>query len=183
MSHVKCYKYKYMKTPIYLIVATDSKNGIGIKGKIPWKLKKDVAFFKKKTIKTSDANKRNMVLMGRTTWESIPAEHRPLPARKNVVLTRNKGYNAPGATVVASIDDALKEADERIEAIYVIGGAKVYEQFMKRKDLNGIYLTKIEKEYKCDAFFSKIPASFEPKKLKETEEDGVRFSFLLYKRK
>ena len=172
-----------MKTPIYLIAAADTRNGIGIKGKLPWNLKKDMAFFKKKTIKTSNANKRNVVLMGRTTWESIPDDHRPLPARKNIVLTRKKDYKADGATIVHSIDDAIKEASERVEAIYVIGGAKVYEQFMKRKDLTGIYLTKIQKEYKCDTFFPKIPPSFHSKKIREVEEDGVRYSFLLYKRK
>jgi dihydrofolate reductase len=172
-----------MKKPIYLIVATDAKNGIGIKGKLPWKLKKDMAFFKKKTIKTQNTNKLNIVLMGRTTWESIPEDYRPLEARKNVVLTRNKDYVAKGATIVNSIDDAIAEADERIESIYVIGGAKVYEQFMKRRDLTGVYLTKIEKEYKCDTFFPKIPPSFKHKKLREIEEDGVRYAFLLYKKK
>jgi len=171
-----------MKTPIYLIVATDIKNGIGIKGKLPWKLKKDMAFFKKKTIKTQDANKLNMAIMGRTTWESIPDDHRPLQARKNVVLTKKKDYVANGAIVVNSIDEAIKKAGERIETIYVIGGARVYEQFMKRRDLTGIYLTKIKKEYKCDAFFPKIPPSFKPKKLKIAEEDGVKFEFLLYKK-
>lgn len=172
-----------MKTPIYLIVAADIKNGIGIKGKLPWKLAKDMAFFKKKTIKTQDTNKLNIVLMGRTTWESIPEDHRPLQARKNVVLTRKKDYVAEGATVVNSIDDAIAEANERIESIYVIGGAKVYEQFMKRRDLTGIYLTKIEREYKCDAFFPKIPPLFKSKKLRYLEEDGVRYAFLLYKKK
>jgi len=172
-----------MKKPIYLIVATDAQNGIGIKGKLPWKLKKDMAFFKKKTIKTQDTNKLNIVLMGRTTWESIPEDYRPLEARKNVVLTRNKDYVAKGATIVNSIDDAIAKADERIESIYVIGGAKVYEQFMKRRDLTGVYLTKIKKEYKCDTFFPKIPPSFKYKKLREIEEDGVRYAFLLYKKK
>lgn len=172
-----------MKTPIYLIAAADAKNGIGIKGKLPWSLKGDMAFFKKKTIKTDNSNKLNMVLMGRSTWESIPKEHRPLPARKNVVLTRRKDYKAEGATVVSSIEKALEEADERIETVYVIGGARVYEQFAKRRDLTGIYLTRIQKQYKCDAFFPKIPPSMKPNLLKEREEDGVRYQFLLYKRK
>lgn len=171
-----------MKKNIYLIAAADSRNGIGIKGKLPWKLKKDMHFFQKKTIKTEDANRLNMVVMGRTTWESLPAEHRPLPARKNVVLTREKEYRAQGAKVVNSIEDAIKEADDRIESIYVVGGAKVYEQFMKRKELTGIYLTKIDKEFKCDAFFPKIPPSFQPKKLKEVEEGGIKYAFLLYKK-
>lgn len=171
-----------MKTPIYLIVATDTKSGIGIKGKIPWSLKKDMAFFKKKTTKTQDANRLNMVIMGRTTWESLPTNHRPLSGRKNVILTRDKKYDAPGGTIVSSIEEAIKEAEERIETIYIIGGAKVYEQFMKRRDITGVYLTKIEKEYKCDTFFPKIPPSFKANKLKTTEENGVKFTFFLYKK-
>jgi dihydrofolate reductase len=171
-----------MKTPIYLIAAADSRNGIGIKGKLPWKLKKDMHFFQKKTIKTEDANRLNMVVMGRTTWESLPAEHRPLPARKNVVLTREKEYKAPGAKVVNSIEDAIKEADDRIESIYVVGGAKVYEQFMKRKELTGVYLTKIDKEFRCDAFFPKIPSSFKLVKSKESEESGLKFRFQYFER-
>ena len=172
-----------MKHKIYLIVAADQKNGIGIKGKLPWNLKGDMAFFKKKTIKTDNSNKLNMVVMGRTTWESIPSEHRPLPARKNVVLSRKKDFDAEGAYVVNSIEKAIEEADERVETIFVIGGAKIYEQFMKRRDLTGIYLTRIQKQFKCDAFFPKIPPSLKPILLKEREEDGVRYQFLLYKRK
>ncbi len=172
-----------MKHKIYLIAAADQKNGIGIKGKLPWDIKGDMAFCKKKTIKTDNSNKLNMVVMGRTTWESIPEEHRPLPARKNVVLTRKKDYKAEGAFVVKSIEKAIEEADERVETIFVIGGAKVYEQFMKRRDLTGVYLTRIQKQYKCDAFFPKIPPSMKPNMIKERVEDGVRYQFLLYKRK
>lgn len=172
-----------MKHKIYLIAAADQKNGIGIKGKLPWDLKGDMAFFKKKTIKTENSSRLNMVVMGRTTWESIPKEYRPLPARKNVVLTRKKDFKAEGASVVHSIEKAIEEADERVEAIYVIGGAKVYEQFIKRRDLTGIYLTRIQKQYKCDAFFPKIPPSLKPNMLKEREENGVRYQFLLYKKK
>ena len=172
-----------MKHKIYLIAAADQKNGIGIKGKIPWNLKGDMAFFKKKTIKTENTNRLNMVIMGRTTWESLPEEHRPLPARKNVILSRNKNFTAKGAYIVSTIDKAIEEANERIDTIYVIGGAKIYEQFIKRRDVTGIYLTRVQKEFKCDAFFPKIPPSLKPTLIKERVEDGVRYQFLLYKKK
>ncbi|MBN2086758.1 dihydrofolate reductase [Candidatus Peregrinibacteria bacterium] len=171
-----------MNHKIYLIAAADQKNGIGFKGKIPWDLKGDMKFFKKKTIKTDNANKLNMVVMGSTTWESLPEEHRPLSGRKNVVLAFDKNYKAEGATVAHSIEKALEEADERVETIFIVGGAKVYEQFAKRRDLTGIYLTRIQKEFKCDAFFPKIPPSFKPNLIKETEENGLRYQFLLYKK-
>ncbi|MBU0727310.1 dihydrofolate reductase [Patescibacteria group bacterium] len=174
-----------MKHKIYLIAAADPKNGIGIKGKLPWQLKGDMKFFQETTIKTDNANKRNMVVMGRTTWESIPEKHRPLIGRKNVVLSRNKNLKIEGTDVVNSIKDIIKiaEEDERIENIFVIGGAKVYEQFIKLRELTGIYLTRIQKEFKCDAFFPKIPPKLKPEKLNKGEEEGIKYEFILYKQK
>ena len=172
-----------MSVPIYIIAAADLKNGIGIKGKLPWSLKKDLAYFQKKTIKTEDSNKRNMVIMGSTTWESLPADHRPLEGRKNTVLSREKNYKAEGASVANSLDEAIKQADEKVEAIFIIGGAKVYEQTIGRKDVTGIYLTKIKKEFKCDKFFPKIPSAFKLMKAKENEENGIKFEFQYYERK
>ncbi len=172
-----------MDQKIYLIAAADLKNGIGIKGKLPWNLKRDLRFFQKKTIKTDNANRRNMVIMGSVTWESLPEGHRPLPGRMNVVLAKSKDYDAPGATVAHSIEEALSLADERIEKIFFIGGASVYEQAIKRRDIKGIYLTRIKKEFKCDAFFPKIPNAFKPRKLSEGEENGIGFEFVLYKKK
>ncbi|MBU0578028.1 dihydrofolate reductase [Patescibacteria group bacterium] len=167
---------------IYLIVAADLKNGIGIKGKLPWQLKGDMRFFQKKTTKSDNANKRNMVVMGRVTWESIPEDHRPLMGRKNVVITRNKDFVAPGAEVAHSLEKAIEAADERIETIFIIGGAKVYQQAISRKDLTGIYLTRVKNEFKCDTFFPKIPPRLKPKKISEREEDGIKYEFLLYKK-
>lgn len=173
-----------MKPKIYLIVAVDLKGGMGLKGKLPWNLPGDMKFFKDITIKTEDIQRRNMVVMGRVTWESIPEKHRPLRGRKNVVITRNKNFKADDTvTVVHSIDQAIKAADDRVADIFVIGGAKIFDQFVKKQKINGIYLTKIKKEFKCDTFFPRMPKSFKPKRLGEGKDGDVSYDFLFYKKR
>jgi dihydrofolate reductase len=173
-----------LKPRIFLIVAADLRNGMGFQGKLPWTLKKDMKFFRDTTTHTDSMSYRNMVVMGRVTWDSIPEKNRPLAGRKNVILTRNKDFKAPeGVSVVHSLQDALKEADEKIGDIFVIGGAKVFDQFMKKQKVDGIYLTRIKKEFRCDTFFPKIPKSFKPEKLGGAEESGIHYEFLLYKKK
>lgn len=172
-----------MKPKIYLIAAADLKNGIGIKGKMPWNLPGDMKHFQKITIQTEDIQFRNMVAMGRVTWESIPEAHRPLSGRKNVVITRNKDFRADkNVTVVHSIEQVLKAADDRVADIFVIGGARIYEEFMKRQKIDGIYLTRISKEFKCDAFFPKIPKSFKAEKLGRKKDGDISYEFLFYKK-
>jgi dihydrofolate reductase len=86
---------------------------IGRDGTIPWHLPEDLARFKTLTM-------GHTVVMGRRTWDSLPARFRPLPGRRNVVLTRNRGFDAPGAEVVGSIDDAIDDQT------WVIGGSEIY---------------------------------------------------------
>jgi len=86
---------------------------IGRDGAIPWHLPEDLARFKTLTM-------GHTVVMGRRTWDSLPARFRPLPGRRNVVLTRNSGFDAPGAEVVGSIDDAIDDQT------WVIGGSEIY---------------------------------------------------------
>lgn len=171
------------KPKVYLIVAADPKNGIGLKGKLPWDLKEDMKFFQKTTIKTDNVQYRNMVIMGRVTWESIPETHRPLKGRKNVVITHNRDYKLPkGVTLVHSTHEAIKQADERVADIFVIGGARVFEEFMKKHKIDGIYLTRIKKEFNCDTYFPKIPKNFKAEKLGEVAEQGIKYEYLLYKK-
>lgn len=172
-----------MKPKIYLIVAIDLKGGMGLKGKLPWNLPGDMEFFKKTTIKTDNTQYRNMVIMGRVTWESIPEKHRPLKARKNVVITRNKDFKVDDSVTVAhSIEQALKAVDDRISDIFIIGGARVFEQFIKKHKIDGVYLTRIKKQFQCDTFFPKIPKSFKPKRLGEGKDGDVSYDFLLCKK-
>lgn len=141
-----------MKHHAYHIVAVsgDAFAGQGIIGKdnqLPWpKNSQDMKFFKETTTGAT-------VIMGRKTFESIG---RPLPNRTNFVLSRS-GWSAEGVTVFNSIQDAIAQAPT--EKVFIIGGAKIYEQTIQ--DVEGIYLTPIKGSYEGDAKYPKIPASFQ----------------------
>jgi dihydrofolate reductase len=103
---------------ISLIWAEAADRVIGAGGAIPWHVPEDMRRFKELTMGST-------VVMGRLTWESLPEKFRPLPGRHNIVVTRQASYDAPGAEVAASVEQAL----ERPEGdIWVIGGASIYEQ-------------------------------------------------------
>ncbi len=97
-----------------LIWAQSTSGVIGRNNGIPWRLPEDQARFKELTT-------GHTVVMGRLTWESLPAKVRPLPGRRNVVVTRQAGYVADGATVVGGLDEALTD-----DETWVIGGAQIY---------------------------------------------------------
>jgi dihydrofolate reductase len=101
-----------------LVWAQDERGVIGRDGGLPWHLPEDLAHFRALT-------RGATVVMGRATWESLPERYRPLPGRRNVVLTRQAGYRAPGAEVRGSLPDALSGTEG---AVWVIGGAQVYAQ-------------------------------------------------------
>jgi dihydrofolate reductase len=173
-----------IKHPMYHVVAADDRHGIGKNNELPWRLKKDMQFFKRLTVTTKDELKQNMVIMGRNTWESIPANHRPLENRVNVVLTSNPDYKAEGAKIFNDFEKAAKSADENIETIYIIGGASLYRQTINHHDLTGLYITRINEVFECDAFYPEIPDHFnEIKKLGSENEKGINYNFLLFKRK
>jgi len=101
-------------TEVGLIWAQSTSGVIGRDGAIPWELPEDLAHFK-------DVTLGHTVVMGRRTWESLPLRVRPLPGRRNVVVTRNPAYPADGADVVTSIDAALTD-----DQTWVIGGSEIY---------------------------------------------------------
>ncbi|MEZ0364742.1 dihydrofolate reductase [Mycobacterium sp. pUA109] len=101
-------------TALGLIWAQSTSGVIGRGGDIPWRLPEDQAHFKQLTT-------GHTVVMGRLTWESLPARVRPLPGRRNVVVTRQTDYTADGATVASALADALTDEDT-----WVIGGGEIY---------------------------------------------------------
>ncbi len=167
--------------PIYIISAMDKNRGIGKNGKLPWRLKKEIQFFKKITTETESPDKINIVIMGRKTWDSLPEKFRPLPARENIVLTRNKEFIATGAHTVDSLEKAISHADENIEKIFIIGGANLYAQAMKLDSLTGIYITEIDAEFDCDAHLAEFPKDLSNEEiLGEVSEKDLDFQYKLY---
>ena len=125
-----------------IVVAMDDNRLIGSKNQLPWHLPADLAYFKKLTTGKS-------ILMGRKTYDSIG---RPLPNRRNIVITRNANISIPGCEVVSSIDHALELTKDDLE-VMVIGGASLCEQILPK--INRLYITKIDGEFEGDVFFPK----------------------------
>jgi dihydrofolate reductase len=147
-----------------LVVAIDGDGGIGIDGKLPWRLKGDMKHFREVT--TGDGN--NAVIMGRSTWESIPGKFRPLPNRYNIVMTRNEAYMAPREiSLAASLDAALVMARQS-HKVFVIGGGQIYAEALNHPGCEGMLLTRVADAYDCDTFFPPYEKSF---RLSETLGD------------
>jgi dihydrofolate reductase len=132
---------------VALVAALTGTRGIGFKGGIPWKLPKDMEYFARLTRSTRHPLKRNAVIMGRITWESLPAKFRPLPDRLNVVLTSRKEvlYVCPSVVVCSSLTEALSQVEsmDDIETLYIIGGERVFAEAIAMKECTRLYLTHI----------------------------------------
>ena len=123
------------------LVVAKARNGvIGRDNRLPWRLPADLAYFKRVTM-------GHPVIMGRHTWESIG---KPLPGRQNIVVSRNRGYHAEGATVVGSLDEAWRAAGDAEEAC-VIGGTSLFAEALPQADR--IHLTEVEAEVPGDTWF------------------------------
>lgn len=131
--------------PIISLIAAASKNRvIGNNGEIPWYLPDDFKHFAKIT-------KGHTVIMGQKTYESIiKSLGHPLPDRKNIILSFQADFIAPGCTVFNSIEKALDEVKEEKE-VFIIGGGKIYESFLPYA--NKIYLTEVNIECVGDTYF------------------------------
>jgi dihydrofolate reductase len=156
-----------------LVIAAVAQNGvIGAYGKLPWRLPADLKHFKALTL-------GHPVIMGRRTWESLEG---PLPGRKNVVVTRRRGYEAPGASVAASLEGALALCAGAPVA-FVIGGADLYAAALPLAD--GLVLTEIHRDYEGDVHFPSWNRAEwrEAQRNPQQAADGTRFDFVLYERK
>lgn len=130
-----------------LIVNVDENWAIGYKNQLLVKIPADMRFFR-------DETTNKIVVMGRKTFESFPSGQ-PLKNRTNIVITRNKNYTHKGITVVHSIDETLKLLKNyKSEDIYIIGGEKIYKQFLDYCDV--AYVTKVDFKYQADAYFPNL---------------------------
>jgi dihydrofolate reductase/thymidylate synthase len=166
-----------------IIVAADLNLGIGKNNALPWRISKDLKYFKDLTSSTPVPEVLNAVIMGRKTWESIPAAHRPLKGRINIVLTSNANYPMPeGHFVSASLDQALEMLiPAPVDRVFIIGGAQVYNEAMQHPSCGLLYLTQVRHVFDCDTFLPPFKQVFQLLSCSEVEsEDNLEFCFKVY---
>lgn len=154
-----------------IVVAVDARLGIGVDNQLPWRLPEDLAHFKRVTT-------GHPIIMGRKTFDSIG---RALPNRRNIVITRNRGWKHEGVETVGSLQEALTLVRE-VPAC-VIGGAQIFREALP---LTGrLIVTHIEKVFDCDTFFPPIAAGEWKEVTRESHyspENGCNFSYVTYER-
>lgn len=158
---------------ISIISAVAENMVIGDKNSLPWNLPADLEYFKKNTL-------GKPVIMGEKTFESIG---KPLPNRKNIILSFNKDYPAEGCIIATSIEDALKEVGED-EEVMIAGGASIYKQFLPLA--NRLYLTFIHQKFLGDTTFPEVDFS-EWKEVKRIdnepdEKNKYSYSFVIFEK-
>ncbi|MCT9123574.1 dihydrofolate reductase [Cupriavidus gilardii] len=159
-------------TLLTLIVARARNGVIGRDNTLPWRLPEDLAHFKRTTMGAP-------VIMGRKTWESIG---RPLPGRRNIVVSRNSGLRLDGAETACSLEDALRLC-VGVEQVFLIGGAQLYAEALPSADR--LIVTEIDADIEGDAHFPEI----DPRRWIATERErhrsesnGFDYAFVTYER-
>jgi len=157
---------------ISMIVARSRNHVIGRDNQMPWKISADLQFFKRVTM-------GHPVIMGRKTWESIG---RPLPGRRNIVVSRNADYNATGGELVGSLDEALNSLSE-FARVFVIGGEQLFTQAFPKADR--LYITEIDMDVEDGDTFFTVPNESDWKEVERTpgSEGDITFSFITLERK
>ena len=156
---------------ISMIVARSRNHVIGRDNQMPWKISADLQFFKRVTM-------GHPVIMGRKTWESIG---RPLPGRRNIVVSRNADYELKGAELASSLDDALNQLSEA-PRVFVIGGEQLFTQAFAKADR--LYITEIDIDVDAGDTFFEVPTPSEWKVVERTpeSENGIHFEFVTLER-
>lgn len=160
---------------VTLIAAVARHGGIGWRNQLLVHLPEDLRHFRRVTLGCP-------VLMGRKTWDSLPAAFRPLPGRRNLVLSRSSDKACPGAEVVTTLEEALNRLRGE-HRVFVIGGAEIYRLALPLAD--EMILTEIEAEPQADAFFPDWPrdAFKEIQRLPGTEPSEPAYAFVTYQRR
>ena len=160
-----------MTAQLTLVVAVDLDNGIGIDNRMPWHLPQDLAHFKRVTL-------GKPVIMGRKTFDSIG---RPLPGRRNIVISRNADWWHDGAERAASLEAAIALLDGGPASI--IGGAQIFNASMDLAD--AMIVTHIDHRFTCDTFFPQIDPTLWRQTARETHhasEQGFDYAYVTYQR-
>lgn len=158
--------------PISIIVAVARNWAIGMNNQLLWHIPEDFRWFKKHTA-------GHPVIMGRRTWESLPKK--PLPGRKNVVITDNPRDCFPGTICVGSVEAAIKQMDNSSEN-FIIGGGMIYREFLPLAQK--VYLTVVNRDFSADVWFPELDKKVWKETFREehmNHEPG--YTFLIYERK
>lgn len=156
-----------------LIYARAANGVIGKDNTLPWHLPEDLAHFKRHTTGCP-------VLMGRKTWDSLPPRFRPLPGRRNLVLTRQSNWQADGAERCDSLEDALARCADAPE-VWVIGGAQLYALALPRAQR--VVVTEIDREFEGDAFAPVLGSGWrETAREASVSGQGLPFAFVTMER-
>jgi|SRR5690606_15124054 len=159
---------------ISIVVATDLNNAIGFNNQLLWHMPADLKFFKTTTT-------GHTVIMGRKTFESVG---KPLPNRRNIIITRKKDYQINGAEVTNSISEALGLCTGEDE-IFIIGGAEIYQQSIAYCDR--IYLTLIYGSFEADTYFPPIANDLweltSESHHKADDKNPFDYNFMIYEKK
>jgi dihydrofolate reductase len=181
-----------------LIAACDLNRGIGNKNELPWYLPNDLKFFNSKT-STRNANDapENVVIVGRKTWDSFKPKQKPLPRRRNIVITRQEiseeethsfkdGDSKNRGVFVHTLEEAVELAfgENDQSSCFVIGGAVIYEQALRHPAFDLLYLTEIEGRFECDVFFPPFESICSLVSQSEVQiENGISYRFKTYQKK
>lgn len=156
--------------PISIIVAVARNQAIGLNNQLLWHLPEDFRWFKKNT-------HGHPVIMGRRTWLSLP--NKPLPGRKNIVITDTPDDCFPGSICVDSPDAAIQQMDQDQEN-FIIGGGMVYRLFLP--EAQKVYLTLVDRDYEADTWFPALNPAEWKEVFREAHEGDPGYSFLIYQR-
>ena len=160
---------------ISLVVAVAQNRAIGKDNHLLCHLTEDMRHFREVTL-------GRPVIMGRKTWESLPEAFCPLPGRNNIVVSRNAAYQAEGATVASSLEEAIAQAGN-VEQINIIGGADILRLALPMADV--LDMTEIDASFDADTFFPEfLPEDWQETSRKtQQSESGPTFSFVEYRRR
>ena len=162
---------------INLIFARAANGVIGVNGTMPWHLPEDLAHFKQTTGGAP-------VIMGRKTWDSLPPRFRPLPGRRNIVVTRQDDWNTEGAQRAGDLQEALSLCEEsQAPDVWIIGGAQIYAEAepLARQAI----VTEIARDYEGDAHAPELSPSEWRETNRESHvsaKEGLDYSFVTYER-
>lgn len=153
-----------MSLPLAMVVAVGDRGEIGKDGQVPWRIPEDLKHFKRVTM-------GHAIIMGRKTWDEVG---RPLPGRRNIVVSRNRALVLPGAEVFSTLDEAIEAARTTDSEPRIIGGSHIYAAAMPLT--TRIYLTEVHRAVDADTFFPPLDRNvWRETERRAADTEGVEF--------